>query len=95
MNLSQPLDPYVNTNLIGNSPGVDLRTLEQTKWGGTYRCIAPIGAVDVIWYNESMVEQLGLKDPHTAWKNGKWNWEAWKEFLLLPLHLPFWALPNP
>ncbi len=82
MNLSQPLDPYVNTKLIGNSPGVDLRTLEQTKWAGTYRCIAPIGAVDVIWYNQSMVEQLGLKDPHTTWKNGNWNWEAWKEFLV-------------
>ena len=82
MNLSQPLDPYVNTNLIGNSPGVDLRTLEQTKWGGTYRCIAPIGAVDVIWYNESMVEQLGLKDPHKTWKEGKWNWNAWKDFLV-------------
>ncbi len=82
MNLSQPLDPYVNTNLIGNSPAVDLRTLEQTKWGGTYRCIAPIGAVDVIWYNESMVEQLGLKDPHTLWKQDKWDWNAWKDFLV-------------
>ena len=82
MGLSQALDPYVNTNMIGNSPGVDLRTLEQTKWGGTYRCIAPIGAVDVIWYNETMVEQLGLKDPHTTWKEGKWNWDTWKNFVV-------------
>ncbi len=81
MGLSQPLDPYVNTKMIGNSPGVDLRTLEQTKWGGTYRCIAPIGACDVIWYNATMVEQLGLKDPHTTWKEGKWNWETYKNFL--------------
>ena len=80
MNLSQPLDPYVNTKLLGNSPGVDLRTIEQSKWGGTYRCIAPIGAVDVMWYNATMVEQLGLKDPYTTWKEGKWDWTAWKNF---------------
>ncbi len=82
MNLSQPLDPYINTNLLGNSPGVDLRTIEGSKWVGTYRCIAPIGAVDVIWYNESLVEQLGLQDPHTTWKQGKWNWETWKNFVM-------------
>ena len=82
MNLSQALDPHVNVNYIGNSPGVDLRTLQQTKWGGTYRAIAPIGAVDVMWYNESMVDQLGLKDPHETWKAGKWDWNAWKEFMV-------------
>ena len=82
MNLSQPLDPYINSKLLGNSPGVDLRTIQQSKWGGTYRCIAPIGAVDVIWYNETLVEQLGLKDPHTTWKEGKWDWNAWKDFLI-------------
>lgn len=78
--LGRALDPYVNINYINNSPGVDNRTLEQTKWDNTYRCIAPIGAVDVIWYNESMVQALNLKDPHTLWEQNKWDWNAFKEF---------------
>ncbi len=82
MNLSQALDPYVNLKFVNNSPGVDNVSMEKTKWDGSYRCISPIGAVDVIWYNESMVEQLGLKDPHKTWQEGKWNWDTWKDFLI-------------
>ncbi|MBQ8894464.1 MAG: hypothetical protein IJ043_08680 [Clostridia bacterium] len=79
--LSQPLDPYINIQNIGNSPGVDQMTLDETKWGGTYRCISAIGAVNVIWYNQTMVEQMGLKDPHTTWQKGEWNWNAWEAFV--------------
>ncbi len=82
MNLSQGLDDYINLKYIDNSPGVDTRTLEQTKWAGTYRCISPVGAVDAIWYNASMVQQLGLKDPYETWKEGKWDWTGWKNFLV-------------
>ena len=31
MNLSQPLDPYINSKYINNSPGIDTRTMEQSK----------------------------------------------------------------
>ena len=87
--LSQGLDPYINTKYVDNSPGVDSRTLEQTKWDGTYRCIGPIGAVEVMWYNETMVESLGLDDPHKLWKEGKWDWEAWKSFVVaVPVNAP-------
>ena len=82
LNLSQGLDPYINLNLMGNSPGVDNRTLELSKWGGTYRCISPVGAVDAVWYNATMVQQLGLKDPYETWKEGKWDWSGWKNFLV-------------
>ena len=78
--LSRALDPYVNMQYVNNSPGVDNRTLEQTKWDNTYRCISPIGAVDIIWYNETMVNSLGLQDPHTLWEQGKWDWEAFSGF---------------
>ena len=81
LNLSQPLDPYINIQNLGNSPGVDEMTLEETKWGGTYRCISPIGAVNVLWYNESLVEQLGLTDPHKTWQNGDWNWNTFEAFV--------------
>ncbi len=81
LNLSQPLDPYINTQNMGNSPGVDQMTLEQTKYGGGYRCISPIGAVDVLFYNQSQVEEFGLQDPHTLWQQDKWDWNAWRNFV--------------
>ena len=79
--LSQPLDPYINIQNIGNSPGVDNMCLEETKWGGTYRCIAAIGSVNVLWYNQTLVEQLGLKDPHKTWQDGNWNWNTFEAFV--------------
>ena len=79
--LSQPLDPYINVQNINNSPGVDNMCLEETKWGGTYRCIAAIGSVNVLWYNQTLVEQLGLKDPHKTWQDGNWNWNTFEAFV--------------
>lgn len=81
LNLSQGLNPYINLQNIGNSPGVDEMTFEETEYGGQYRCIAPIGAVDVLIYNQSLVEELNLKDPHTMWQNDEWDWNAWRAFL--------------
>ncbi len=80
MNLSQPLDPYINMKYVNNSPGIDTRTMEQSKRHDGYRCIAPIGAVDVIWYNETMTKSLGLKDPYTLWKQNKWDWDAFRSY---------------
>ncbi len=82
LNISQPLDPYINSQNLGNSPGVDLMTLEETKYAGGYRCISPIGCVDVLWYNQSQVEEFGLKDPHTLWEQDQWDWNAWRDFLV-------------
>ncbi len=81
LQLTQPLDPYVNMQNLGNSPGVDVQILEMTKWGGGYRCISPIGAVNVLWYNQSMVEEFNLIDPHKTWQEGKWNWDTYASFL--------------
>ena len=82
LNLSSGLNKYINEKYMGNSPGIDNVILTESKWDGTYRCISPIGAVDAIWYNETMVDQLGLKDPHKTWKEGKWDWNTWKDFLV-------------
>ena len=79
--LCQPLNPYVNLQNIGNSPGVDEMTLEETKFGGNYHCIAPIGAADMLVYNQSLVEELNLKDPHKMWQNDEWDWNAYRSFL--------------
>ncbi len=81
LNLSQPLDPYINLQNIDNSPGVDTMTLKATRYGGGYRCIAPIGTVDVIWYDQSRTEELGLTDPHKLWQQDKWDWDAWRDYI--------------
>ena len=89
MNLSQALDPYINMKYINNSPGIDTRTMEQSKRHDGYRCIAPIGAVDVIWYNETMTKSLGLTDPYTLWKQDKWDWEAFRNYMVsVPVNAP-------
>ncbi len=82
MNLSQPLDPYINMKYVNNSPGIDTRTMEQSKRHDGYRCIAPIGAVDVIWYNETMTKSLKLPDPYTLWKQDKWDWDAFRNYMV-------------
>ncbi len=89
LNLSQSLDPYINIENKGKSPGVSEMTLEQTKWGGSYRCIAPVGAVNALWYNQTMVQQYNLQDPHTLWKQGNWNWDTYEAFLMsVPKNTP-------
>ncbi len=81
LNLSQPLDPYINMQNLGNSPGVDLNTLENSRYGGGYRCISAVGVIDTLWYNQSRVEELGLKDPHTLYEQDKWDWDAFAGFI--------------
>ncbi len=81
LNLSQPLDPHANMAKVVESPAVDEMVLKQTRYGGGYRCISPIGAVDVLIYNQTLVEELGLKDPHALWENDRWNWNEFRSFL--------------
>ncbi|MBQ4052086.1 MAG: hypothetical protein IJD09_00335 [Clostridia bacterium] len=82
LNLSQPLDPYVNVQNLGNSPGVDQMTLDETYYGGGYRCISPIGSVNILLYNETLVKDLGIKeDPHELFQKDQWDWNAFRSFL--------------
>ncbi len=80
-NLSRGLEPYVNILNVSNSPGISTKTMQDSYWGGSYRCIAPRGAVNVLWYNETMAKELNLSDPHTLWKQGNWNWNTFADFL--------------
>ncbi len=80
-NLSQPLDPYINMQNLNNSPGVDLMTLQKTRFGGGYRCIGPLAGVNLLWYNQDLVEEFNLVDPHTLWQQDRWDWNAFTSFL--------------
>ncbi len=51
------------------------------RWGEGNRVISPIGNVDVLWYNQTLTQELGLSDPHKLWEEGKWNWNSFKDYL--------------
>lgn len=80
-NLSRGLEPYVNMLNVSNSPGISAKTMRDSFWSGSYRCIAPRGAVNVLWYNETLAKELNLTDPHTLWKQGNWNWNTFADFV--------------
>ena len=80
--ISRSITELVNINDIGSSPGICKRTMDICKWGNTYRLIAPIGVVDVLWYNATLAQELGLSDPHKMWEADKWDWASFKSFQL-------------
>lgn len=70
------------TNIAkGTSPGVCKKTMDILKWGNTYRVIAPIGEANVLWYNQTLAQELGLSDPHKMWEAKQWNWDSFKKFM--------------
>ena len=38
-----------------------------------------IGAVNVLFYNKSLIEKYDLEDPYKLWKKGKWDWDKYIE----------------
>ncbi|MBQ8605551.1 MAG: hypothetical protein IJ408_02340 [Clostridia bacterium] len=80
--ISRSITDLISINNIGSSPGVCKTTMDICKWGNTYRVIAPIGEVDVLWYNATLSQELGLADPHMMWEADKWDWNAFKSYML-------------
>ena len=80
--ISLDITELININNLGSSPGVCKKTMDLCKWGNTLRLVSPIGCVDVLWYNQTLAQELGLSDPHVMWEKGVWNWDSFKNFLL-------------
>ncbi len=80
--VSKSITSLVNINNLGSSPGVCKKTMDLCKWGNTLRLIAPIGVVDVLWYNQTLNQELNLSDPHLMWEKGAWNWDSFKKYML-------------
>jgi len=36
----------------------------------------------VLWYNQTMTQQIGLSDPHVMWEEGVWTYNNFKKFML-------------
>lgn len=79
--ITRSITDVVNINNLGSSPGVCKNTMDTAKWGNTLRLIAPIGVVDVIWYNQTLTQELGLSDPHLMWEKGKWSWSSFSDYM--------------
>lgn len=79
--ISAPITDLININDKGSAPGVCYKTMNACKWANSYRAIAPIGGVDVLWYNETLTSQLQLSDPHAMWEAGVWNWDRFYSYL--------------
>jgi hypothetical protein len=82
LTVSKSITSLVNINNLGSSPGVCKTTMDLCKWGNTLRLIAPIGVVDMLWYNQTLNQELNLSDPHLMWEKGKWNWDTFKKYML-------------
>lgn len=80
--ISRSITDLININNLGSSPGVCKKTMDICKWGNTLRLVSPIGCVDVLWYNQTLAQQMGLSDPHVMWESGVWNWNTFRKFLL-------------
>ena len=79
--VSRSITELININNIGSSPGVCKTTMDICKWGNTLRVVAPIGVVDVLWYNQTLTQELGLSDPHKMWEADAWDWAAYSKFM--------------
>ncbi len=80
--VSKSITSLVNINNLGSSPGVCKTTMDMCKWGNTLRLIAPIGVVDILWYNQTLNQELNLSDPHIMWEKGVWDWDSFKKYLM-------------
>ncbi len=80
--ISKSITSLVNINNLGSSPGVCKTTMDMCKWGNTLRLIAPIGVVDMLWYNQTLNQELNLSDPHVMWEKGVWDWDSFKKYTL-------------
>lgn len=89
LNISKSIADLVSRDGLDKSPGVCTKVMNLTKWGNTPRVIAPIGVVDVLWYNQTLTQEIGLSDPHVMWENGVWTWNNFKKFMLsIPTRTP-------
>ncbi|MGN0600487.1 MAG: ABC transporter substrate-binding protein [Oscillospiraceae bacterium] len=77
----QPVDEYIDMDSAiwqNVSSAMDL-----FKFGGKhYQFVTNVTAEQVVIYDTSTLEAQGFDDPWDLYKEGKWNWETFKQMLL-------------
>ena len=55
---------------------LDLYTVDGISYAASLQN-THIAAIDVMFYNKSLIDKYDLEDPYKLWKKGKWNWEKY------------------
>ena len=76
--LYTPITEYLD---FENNDKIDKLTVEGTKWLGEYYGVSALPMQEVLYiaYNETWMNELGIKTPYEYYKEGKWDMEAYKE----------------
>ncbi|MCL2634603.1 MAG: extracellular solute-binding protein [Oscillospiraceae bacterium] len=77
-NLFQSIDGVID---IDSPEWADSReVIRRFEWGGKNYCaVTELVPSYVIWYRRSIMEEAGLDDPYTLYKQGKWDWNVFME----------------
>jgi len=81
-NILAPLEDYFNMDKMSNNPAINPAHTNITKWKGHSIALAPNGDIGAWRYNATFVKNAGLEDPYDLWKAGKWNWTAFKKYMI-------------
>lgn len=80
-NILEPLDSYVNMANFANSVGLDPQITNLTKWKGKHIILGPACSAGRLVYNKTYLKNVGVDDPYTLFKAGKWNWTNFKKYM--------------
>lgn len=77
----QPVDDYID---IDNEIWQNVRQgMELYSFGGKhFNMVTSIAAQEVCVYNKQTIEENGLDDPWELYKEGRWNWNTFKDMLM-------------
>lgn len=68
---------------LKNDKKLDLQVMDAFKWNNQYYGINIANNMTfgryVIYYNKTMFQNMGVTDPGTLYKNGKWNWDTFAD----------------
>lgn len=81
LSIAKNITEYVNIHDYGSAPGVSYDLMMKTADYNGFRAVIPELAGDVLWYNQSLVNEYGLEDPHTLWENGQWTTDKFRSFM--------------
>lgn len=73
--LMRPLDDLIDLK----DPVWDLKSMDDVKWNGKYYMASGNIYAQVVFFNKTMFENSGEKTPYEYWKEGKWNFDTFKQ----------------
>ena len=80
-NILAPLDQYCNMDKLTASPGLDPMITQQTTWKNKPIVLGPCLANGVFNYNRTFIQNQGLDDPYTLFKQNNWNWTTFAKYM--------------